>query len=174
MSAVPRIIKSSPRAQNRRRGPIGWCWSINPSRSSLGHLRGLVSIQVRRGAVRGGMESRALCPELSALQAQTRGDDSPGLAGAGCPAWPVRCDGPPGALLRAWATTTPPRSWTPSSRPSPPRRGVEGQGCPSWSLATGLPPAVDVYGRLRHLLAEERDDVEVPAPQRADGTPRAR
>jgi len=34
MSAKARIIRSSPRAQNRRRGPIGVCRSINPSRSA--------------------------------------------------------------------------------------------------------------------------------------------
>src|SRR5437879_11132157 len=41
ISAEARIIRSSPRAQDRLRGPIGWCWSIKPSSPDPGGLRGL-------------------------------------------------------------------------------------------------------------------------------------
>ncbi len=68
MSAEPRIIRSSPRAQNRRRGPICACRSINPSRSAPGHLRAsdrddlLARVEERslrrieRGAEQGGAD----------------------------------------------------------------------------------------------------------------------
>src|SRR5256886_13767808 len=63
MSAEARIIRSSPRAQNRLRGPISSCWGAKPSRWALGS-EGPYRSQVRGEAVEAGKGGRA-CRRLA-------------------------------------------------------------------------------------------------------------